>query len=559
MKKILAVATAIVLAISSLCVFVFADETELNLSTVVMRGSVTNSSGTYTIKGSDYNTDGSNYIEIPIDAIAPGESVDITIKGTATATLRVWLSASGANANYSDVKSGTNEDISTTNGWTFTLTNNGTVDCDVISIKHNWSDLELTLSYVGITYPNSTSTSETITIDGVEYDVVYSDSLDDLVGWKTILELNSTTKSYLEESGAILRIEFSDTVTSIWAQLYLHYNYTQEQIGSTWDVWGSWNSDHIDIDVAEVGLTSSSNWSSGDELIFNFSNYGVTMIGIKILVPASSDVVSTASGIIYVNEDYHALLLNGYFISIPHTDDNGDGYCDVCCEYIGTEDAELEVVTVDGVDYYVVVSNELNLASSSWTEVSLGDATFAAALNTEGAILQITRDTETSISYVSTQAWEKFHIAKDYANYITLSTPGTTVDDEPESNMVAYVSDDGYTITYDGATVYAALEAAGLANLSSYDIITSTSGSYTITSVAVLVPVGTVVGEDVDVTEPAEEGDTTTEDDGEEDADSVDVGDNDDAAAESNPTTGVVLALVPMAIAGFAVVSSKRR
>ncbi len=62
----------------------------------------------------------------------------------------------------------------------------------------------------------------------------------------------------------------------------------------------------------------------------------------------------------------------------------------------------------------------------------------------------------------------------------------------------------------------------------------------------------------VDTDEPVEEGDTKTEDDG-EDADSVDVGDVDETPDETNPTTGIVLALVPMAVAAAAAVASKRR
>ncbi|MCD8007329.1 MAG: hypothetical protein LUF29_10315 [Oscillospiraceae bacterium] len=62
---------------------------------------------------------------------------------------------------------------------------------------------------------------------------------------------------------------------------------------------------------------------------------------------------------------------------------------------------------------------------------------------------------------------------------------------------------------------------------------------------------------DVVVDPNVEDSNTETEDDGED----LDVGDDDDdePVADSNPTTGIVLALVPMALAAAAAVASKRR
>ncbi|MCD7823177.1 MAG: hypothetical protein LUG86_04065 [Oscillospiraceae bacterium] len=236
---------------------------------------------------------------------------------------------------------------------------------------------------------------------------------------------------------------------------------------------------------------------------------------------------------------------------VPHTV-NSNGYCTVCKMYIGT-DEEAGTATIDGVEYDAAFSSDVNAAAGNWNKVSLGDSSFATALSTEGAMLVITRDSESTISYVSGEAYEKFMIGKDDSNHVDLATVGTTTEDE--EGLVAFTSDDGTTAIYDGATVYAALEAAGMADLDSYVLISNTSGSYTITNVSVYVPAGTIVSEDVGVDEPAEEGETETEEDGED----LTVEDETPAAEETNPTTGVALALVPMAIAGFAVVSSKRR
>ncbi len=125
----------------------------------------------------------------------------------------------------------------------------------------------------------------------------------------------------------------------------------------------------------------------------------------------NSSLVTDSARFIYVNETYHAIVLNGHFITIAHSDSDGDGYCDGCYYYMGTDD------------------------------------------------------------------------------------------EDDDSDLVS---------------------------------------------------------EEVTVTEPVEDTDTPDEEEDEED---LDVGDTDssDEETETNPTTGVALALIPMAIAGFAVVSSKRR
>jgi len=63
---------------------------------------------------------------------------------------------------------------------------------------------------------------------------------------------------------------------------------------------------------------------------------------------------------------------------------------------------------------------------------------------------------------------------------------------------------------------------------------------------------------DVDIDAPIEDTNSGAEDDGEDEGDTLDVGD-DAEEPETNPTTGIVLALVPMAVAAAAAVASKRR
>lgn len=62
--------------------------------------------------------------------------------------------------------------------------------------------------------------------------------------------------------------------------------------------------------------------------------------GVTVSVAYSKDN-SGVTRIIYVNEEYHGVFVNGHLVSIPHTVD-ANGYCTGCGEYIGlaTEQAE---------------------------------------------------------------------------------------------------------------------------------------------------------------------------------------------------------------------------
>ncbi len=274
--------------------------------------------------------------------------------------------------------------------------------------------------------------------------------------------------------------------------------------------------------------------------------------------------VTRTNDFIYVNEEYHALLVyrNGrrYFVCVPHTVAS-NGYCTVCHMYIGTDD-ETSTTTVDGIEYEVAYSEDVNLAASGWGTYEFADNSIIDALATDGALLVITRSEATDVVYDSDAGtYEKLGLVDSWwvGDWLRLGTAGHTDADEADDTIIDCMSDDGTTIIYDGATVYAAWVAAGMDNGGTATLITNTSGTYTITNVAVYVPAGTITAEDVTVDEPAEEGDT----DDEEDEDDMNVDDGDEAEAETpaetNPTTGAVLALVPMAIAGLAVVASKRK
>ncbi|MCD7784428.1 MAG: hypothetical protein LUH18_02430 [Oscillospiraceae bacterium] len=237
---------------------------------------------------------------------------------------------------------------------------------------------------------------------------------------------------------------------------------------------------------------------------YRYTNYPYIMIvtgtgdGGYTPLAEAEEGISSGFRMIYVNEEYHAMIIdrvvNGgnhrFFISMPHVDDNGDGYCDVCKEYVG--ESEAEIITIDGIDYEVTYAKSTDIVAGNWNQVTLdSDTSLMDALAEDGAILMITRSKETSVSYDDGE-YEKFlFIDSWWSNnntLITLGSAGHTSADE--SDVIDCLSDDGTTLTYDGATIYAAWVDGGYADGGeSLVFISNTSASYTITSFKVLVPV----------------------------------------------------------------------
>lgn len=201
---------------------------------------------------------------------------------------------------------------------------------------------------------------------------------------------------------------------------------------------------------------------------------------------------SSARGIIYLNEDYHAVVLTRsgrrYLACIPHTVDS-TGHCTVCKEYIGTEE---ETVTIDGVEYTVAYSEDISLDSAEWDTTDLSDASLVEALATEGSVLVVTRSEETNIVFdTDAGTYDKFGLVNSWwsGDWIVLGTAGYASGDEDGVTVIDCTSDDGTTVMYDGITVYNEWAARGMNAGGSALFITNSSGSYTITNVTVLVPV----------------------------------------------------------------------
>ncbi|MCD8006421.1 MAG: hypothetical protein LUF29_05535 [Oscillospiraceae bacterium] len=266
-----------------------------------------------------------------------------------------------------------------------------------------------------------------------------------------------------------------------------------------------------------ISALSASGYSTADEVVadwyslvlgFVYNNGAAgdengTLVSLKVLVdvPASAAaVLPTGYGLIYVNEEYHALVIQRqvgsvtrrFFVSIPHEDEDHDGYCDTCKEYIGTDDEEEEIATIiiDDVEYAVAYSYEDGISAGNWTQVDLGDLELIEALSEEGAILMITRDTETTVSFADGE-YEKFLLIDSWWSNnqqpVSLGTAGHTSADE---DVIDCVSDDGTVAIYDGATICEAWTEGGYdEGGSTLVFISNTSASYKIVSIQVLVPV----------------------------------------------------------------------
>ncbi|MCD7890028.1 MAG: hypothetical protein LUG23_08995 [Oscillospiraceae bacterium] len=214
----------------------------------------------------------------------------------------------------------------------------------------------------------------------------------------------------------------------------------------------------------------------------------------------------------------------------------------------------LSVSVVAFADDEVIWSEDtLFFTAGNWADYTLEDGDgLLEALQVEGAVLVITRDAESGVTGGGTSdSYENFILIDSWYvcnPYVWLGTAGHTAADEPsKEGLIDCLSDDGLVVTYDAATVYAAYEAGGALDGGSPIIIINTSaeGAYKVTNISVVVP-ETTEEEAVEDVNASEE---TTEE----------ASESTETSTASSPDTGVALALVPMAIAGFAVVSSKRR
>ncbi|MCD7847628.1 MAG: hypothetical protein LUG49_06340 [Oscillospiraceae bacterium] len=210
-------------------------------------------------------------------------------------------------------------------------------------------------------------------------------------------------------------------------------------------------------------------------------------------------------------------------------------------------------------DDALVSEDTMFWTNGNWADYTLDNITMTElleALQTEGACLVLTRDPETHIVY-DDGTWEKFCILDSWWSgtdvttgngWVVLGSGGTTSEDEPDGGIIDCVYDDGVTVMWDGATVAQALIDGGFNSEGGVTMIINSSddGAYKITNVSVVVSDVASSVEEETTEEASSDAEETTEA-------------STETSTASSPDTGVALAFVPMAIAGIAVVSSKRR
>ncbi len=385
MKKFLAVATALVLAISSLCVFVVADTTETTVTVtfdeVTLGGygytSSVDANGALTI---DYN---SQYAELKL-------SLPSSVTGTVTS---VTFNVSSGNTSYLCLKIYEGSSASTTK---YHVASVSGVEYDASSISlglmHNNDDDStavdsFVIDSITVTVVEDTSSgtegNETVTIDGVTYDVVYDVPLDSLTGWSTIITVTDEVYGYLTTSGAIIEVDFS-AGSWFWGALWVQQtsgSWDQENVTGNSD--GYWNqsfSSTLDIAVADTTLTSSSCLVSGESQIILNMGDNIVASNVKILVPSGTGTKTetetetyTMSGLIYVNDEYHAIKLNGHFIVLAHTDDNGDGVCDLCHQAFSADEEESSDIVMEDVEVEQPAEDTDTETEEDGEDIDVGD------------------------------------------------------------------------------------------------------------------------------------------------------------------------------------------
>ena len=131
---------------------------------------------------------------------------------------------------------------------------------------------------------------------------------------------------------------------------------------------------------------------------------GVTYKTFKVFAPEIKDKVSGNLAFVYVTDEYHAVLIRGRFLAMPHTDIGG--YCPMCHAVIESEATDQSVLvleTTGGQDYQdapgtfadgvVLVDAENNgnaRIATNWIDGGKAWNAVVKAIPTEGAWLKVT-------------------------------------------------------------------------------------------------------------------------------------------------------------------------
>ncbi len=279
-----------------------------------------------------------------------------------------------------------------------------------------------------------------------------------------------------------------------------------------------------------------------------------------------------------------SLTMYGNYMSITYTPVDGtDPTTIYACDIVDFGSITKTDATTTDDDVVIIIADTTSDSSTGealyWDHTLANRAIVATAAATEGAYAEVVIDLSTyGTGYIkglavytlyanaSVDAAENSSSALWYGSSLYNTTVSTYLLNGTTTELrfpvdVSYLYDTTYGV-YNGSFYVYQLVSTGTStsssnvytNRNSWDDNTSLSvasdgGAYLV----IYMPVDDT---SVDVENPVESTDTETEDD---DMEVVDEDEPVEAEPETNPTTGIVLALVPMAVAAAAAVASKRR
>ncbi|MCD7771538.1 MAG: hypothetical protein LUH23_05575 [Oscillospiraceae bacterium] len=164
---------------------------------------------------------------------------------------------------------------------------------------------------------------------------------------------------------------------------------------------------------------------------------------------------------------------------------------------VEVDEPDEEDTEFDLSDYSLWYYDEINFTSSGWDTYTLSSTDLTDSLWIDGAIVVITRDTDT-VTFSGEDVWDKFGIIDSNWSMSEWVSLGTKTSD---GCAVDKIFDNGSMVIYDAAELYAALTSGGFYDTGATPMIVtnSTADTYTVTSVSVYIPTATIIAANEDL------------------------------------------------------------
>lgn len=280
--------------------------------------------------------------------------------------------------------------------------------------------------------------------------------------------------------------------------------------------------------------------------------FTVNSIKVTVMAAAEEPVKKVANyrGCIYVNEQYHAYLVGKYFIPAEHEDD-GFGFCKSCHAELPTDEDEgpkdeifYTMETVGGQDVEgTALADGVVLVDNQEAQNNCRIATNWKGGVYDAAVKAINSNPDAFVKLVYTGTVDKFMFQSEKGSYET--EIAVTESAKEDDKSVAYIS---CADIIAGCPIALSGDFGGWSNM-----ILHYEGEATLYGFSVMIPAPAADDDAIEVVEPTESNTPDEEVDAPDDTEVV------EQPEDNNPPTGVVLAVLPMIIAAFACVASKRK